>query len=118
MTPFQKRLIIGLIMLTLLSPFGIILPQIMRSGDAWGEWDIDTVKEMVGYIPEGMKRLVDIWKAPVPDYNMGGEDSTLTIQIVSYIISGLIGILITGGMIYLISKLVMKKKEEKIVIRR
>ncbi len=118
MTPFQKRLIIGLIMLTLISPLGIVLPEIMKSTDAWGEWDIDTVKEMLGYIPEGMKRLSDIWKAPLSDYNMGGEDSTLTTRLISYIISGLIGILITGGMIYLISKLVMKKKEERFVIRR
>lgn len=109
MTRFQKRLFIGLIIMALLSPIGILLPEKFNAGDAWGEWGTDTLEKLLGYVPEGLKKLSDLWKAPIPDYNLGTEDSPLIVQVVSYIISGIFGIGIVGGVIYLMSKFLVKK---------
>lgn len=110
MTAFQKRLLLFLFIIAIFTPIGIILPEIFKAGDAWGEWGIDTLKEMIGFIPDGMKKLADIWKAPVPDYSFGGEDASLTLQIVSYIVSAITGIIIVMGIIFIFAKINKKVK--------
>ncbi|MGB9711808.1 MAG: PDGLE domain-containing protein [Dissulfurimicrobium sp.] len=111
MTLFQKKLLVGLVVMAFISPIGIILPEKFKAGDAWGEWNIDTLKELVGYVPEGLRRLADIWKAPIPDYNLGGENASFAIQIWSYIVSGIIGILLVGFISYILSKIILKNHE-------
>jgi len=106
----QKRLWIGLIILALLSPLGIILPQKFNAGDAWGEWGTDTLEKLLGYVPEGLKKYSELWKAPIPDYNFGGDNATMGLQIISYIVSGILGILLTGLIAYAISKLLVKRE--------
>ncbi|GAB4423733.1 MAG: PDGLE domain-containing protein [Thermodesulfovibrionales bacterium] len=110
MTSFQKKLWIGLIIMALLSPLGIILPEKFKAGDAWGEWGTDTLEKLLGYVPEGLKKLADLWKAPIADYNLGSENSPLIIQVVSYVISGILGIAIAGFVVYIISRLLVKAK--------
>ncbi len=39
------KLWIGLAVLIVLSPLGLILPERFKAGDAWGEWGTDGVKE-------------------------------------------------------------------------
>ncbi|MDA8215250.1 MAG: hypothetical protein M0Z70_07335 [Nitrospiraceae bacterium] len=109
MTRFQKKLWIGLIIMALLSPIGILLPEKFNAGDAWGEWGADTLEKLLGYVPEGLKRLADIWKAPIADYNLGGENAPVSVQVAAYIISGILGIAIVGFVIYIISRLLIKK---------
>ena len=38
MTRFQKRLWIGLLIMALLTPLGIFLPEKFKAEEAWGEW--------------------------------------------------------------------------------
>ncbi len=111
MTRFQKKLWIGLAVMALLTPLGIYLPEKFKSGDAWGEWGADKIQELLGYVPEGLKKLSDLWKAPVPDYNFGGENAAFGVQIISYIISGIIGIAAAAVLIYLISKFLVKHEK-------
>ncbi|NTU43486.1 MAG: cobalamin biosynthesis protein [Nitrospirales bacterium] len=106
MNPFQKKLLAGLIVMAVLSPLGIVLPMLFKSGDAWGEWGTDSMEKLLGYIPAGMKRIADIWSAPVTDYNFGSESSSLTTQIVSYILSGIIGITAVACVVYLITRII------------
>ena len=80
MTKIQKKLWIGLIIMALLSPLGIILPALFSSGDAWGEWGTETLEKLLGYVPEGLKKYADLWKAPVPDYNPGGETAPVAVH--------------------------------------
>jgi cobalt/nickel transport protein len=108
MTKFQRRLWIGLFILALLTPLGIILPGKFNAGDAWGEWGTDTLEKVLGYLPEGLKRLAGLWKAPIPDYNFGGEEATSIVQAISYILSGLLGIGAVSLAVYAISRLVVK----------
>ena len=88
-----KRLWGGLILLILLSPLGLILPEIFRSGPAWGEWSLEEIEKMVGFIPEGLKKLTDLWPSPLPEYNVGGwEEKGLFHSSLGYILSGFLGV--------------------------
>ena len=108
MTKTQKKLWGGLLIMALISPLGILLPEIFNSGDAWGEWGIVTLEKLLGFVPEGLKKYAEFWKAPVSDYNFGGEESSVAVQVISYIASGIIGILLIALVIYMISKLLIK----------
>jgi cobalt/nickel transport protein len=111
MTKFQKKLWIGLAIMALLTPLGIYLPEKFKAGDAWGEWGTDKIRELLGYVPEGLNKLADFWKAPVPDYNFGGENAAMSTQVISYIISGIIGIAAVVILIYVITKFLIKHEK-------
>jgi len=108
MTKTQKKLWIGLVIMALISPLGIVMSEFFNSGDAWGEWGTDSLEKLLGFVPEGLKKYAEFWKAPVPDYNVGDDESSLTVKVISYIGSGLIGILAVVFFIYAISKVVIK----------
>lgn len=111
MTKIQKKLWIGLLIMALLSPLGILLPELFNAGDAWGEWGKDTLEKLLGFVPEGLKKYADLWKAPVPDYNFGGDGASTAVQVISYIASGILGIVVTVLVIYAISKAVMRNEK-------
>jgi cobalt/nickel transport protein len=105
------KLWIGVGVLILLSPLGLILPEHFKAGDAWGEWGVHTIKELVGYIPQGLEKLSSFWSAPIPDYAFKGwENKGLGSLSISYIASALIGILITACIILFVGKLLSKKE--------
>jgi hypothetical protein len=110
MKPYKKYLIF-LGILTLISPIGLIVPELFKAGDAWGEWSVKTVKELVGYEPVGMKKTAGVYSSPIPDYNLGKEDDPIAKRSLGYIISGVIG----AGAIVLLSwgiyKIVPRKKK-------
>jgi cobalt/nickel transport protein len=107
MKTHRKKLWIGLVILALLSPLGVILPERFRAGGAWGEWKPEELERLAGYIPGGLKRLAGLWKAPFPDYG-GSAGASATVQTLSYIASAFIGILAVAAVIYLIAKVVMR----------
>jgi cobalt/nickel transport protein len=111
MTKFDKRLWVGLLVMALLTPLGIYLPERFKAGDAWGEWGTDRLQELLGYVPEGLRKMAEFWKAPVPDYNFGGENAAFGVQVISYIMSGIIGIAVAALLIYLITKLLVKHEK-------
>jgi hypothetical protein len=108
MTKFQKKLWIGLLIMALLTPLGILLPEKFKAEEAWGEWGIDKLEKLLGYVPEGLKKLADFWKAPIPDYNFGGEGASMTLQAISYIASGLLGIGVCAFVVFMISRFMAK----------
>ncbi len=111
MTKTQKRLWTGLFIMALLSPIGILLPIWLNSGDVWGEWKAETLEKLLGFVPEGLKKYADFWNAPIPDYTFGGEQAPLAVQVISYIISGLLGILVVVFVIYVIRKIMVKNEK-------
>lgn len=111
MTKNQKKLWTGLLIMALLTPVGILLPEMFNAGDAWGEWGTDALEKLLGFVPEGLKKYSDLWKAPVEDYNFGGEESSTSVKLISYIASGIIGILVTVLVIYAISKIVIRNEK-------
>lgn len=111
MTKSQRKLWLGLFVMALLTPLGIILPQKFNAGDAWGEWGIDKLERLLGYAPEGLKRLSDIWKAPIPNYNFGGENASMTVQVISYVASGVLGIAAVGLVVFVITRFMVKNEK-------
>ena len=103
---------IGLIILIVLSPLGLFLPEHFKAGAAWGEWGAEEIKELVGYIPQGLEKLSRLWNAPIPDYAFKGwEEKGLTHLSFAYIISAILGIVITVLAIFVIGKVLVKKRD-------
>jgi cobalt/nickel transport system permease protein len=97
-----RNLIIGLLALVILTPIGLI-----ATGDPFGEWDIGTLQERVGYIPSGMSSgITNLWNTPLSDYGIAGVSAP-----VGYIISALAGVAICGGLVYV--AMIWAKKKEK-----
>jgi hypothetical protein len=110
MTTFQKKLWTGLVVMALLSPLGIFMPQYFMAEGAWGEWSSEKLKEMLGFVPAGLEKLADLWKAPIAGYNLGGEDASIWTQAVSYIVSGILGILIVGCIAYALARIIKRNE--------
>lgn len=106
------KLWIGLGVLIILSPIGIILPDRFKAGSAWGEWGADEMQKLVGYVPQGLKKLSDLWNAPMPDYAFKGwEEKGLQYLNFAYIVSAIVGILIIILVVFGIGKLLAKKDD-------
>ena len=105
-----KKLWWGLGLLILISPVGLILPEILKSGPAWGEWSLEEVERMLGFIPEGLKRVADLWPAPIPDYNLKNwEGKGMAISSLGYILSGVLGVAVIVLATFLLGKILGKK---------
>jgi hypothetical protein len=85
-----------------------MLPAYFNAGDAWGEWSAQTVKELVGYVPAGLAKYSDIWKAPLPDYDAKKADRSIIHKSGYYIVSGILGATISYIVMFLISKLIVR----------
>ena len=107
----MKKMLLGLVVLALLSPVGVILPDMFKAGSAWGEWDTNEIQKMVGFVPQGMQKVADLWKAPMPDYSFKGwEEKGLGMQSLAYVISAAVGMGIIGGIALLFGKIVKQKE--------
>jgi len=101
-----KKLWLGLAVLALLSPLGIILPEKFNAGGAWGEWGADEVGKMIGFVPQGMKKLAGTWHAPMPDYAFKGWDNlSLGMQCLAYVVAAILGIAVIAAVIMLLGKM-------------
>lgn len=96
----------------LLSPLGIIVPRLFGAGGAWGEWGLDEIVKMVGFEPAGMKRAAETWKAPLAGYAVPGQDRGLPEEGLGYLLTAVIGIAFTAGAMYILSKLLTRRKKE------
>lgn len=105
-----KILWIGIGLLILLTPIGLILPELFKTGGAWGEWGAEEVKEKIGYIPEGLKKLSELWSAPISDYAFSGWNKGIK-SYVAYILSGILGVLIVATVSYILGKVLRKRQE-------
>ena len=67
---------------------------------------------MVGYVPQGLARLGELWKAPMPDYAFKGwEEKGLTHLGFAYIVSAILGVALVVLAAWLIGKCLAKKGE-------
>ena len=101
---------IGIAVLIILSPLGLILPEHFKAGSAWGEWGADEMQKLVGYIPQGLEKLSSLWNAPLPDYAFKGwEEKGLSHLSFAYITSAILGIGIIAIVVLVIGKVLVKK---------
>jgi hypothetical protein len=107
-----NKLWLGIIILVLLSPLGLLLPERLKAQAAWGEWGIDEVNNLVGYVPRGLKKLASLWNSPLPDYAFKGwEERGLSSLSFAYIISAIVGIIVVVAVIYLLAKFLIKNEK-------
>jgi cobalt/nickel transport protein len=108
-TRLQKKLIIGLLAVALITPIGILLPEWFKSGNSWGEWSKQTIMEKMGFVPAGMEKDAKLWKAPLPDYNFSKEESSLVKKSGSYLLSGFVGIAVISLLSFSLFKFMKKE---------
>lgn len=98
-----RNLVIGLIALIILAPLGLL-----AVGETFGEWGNEELEEKIGFVPPGLEELSSIWSAPMPDYALPGMDDSMTAASVAYILSAIVGVIIGGGLLYLLGKRIAK----------
>jgi cobalt/nickel transport system permease protein len=99
-----RNLIIGLLVLIILTPLGLI-----ATGTPFGEWDASTIKDQIGYIPSGMgSGIADLWNSPMADYGIAGVNAP-----VGYILAALVGVALCGGLAYLAMRWTRKKEQSE-----
>jgi hypothetical protein len=104
------KLWIGIGLLTVLCPLGLLLPEHFRAGAAWGEWGEGEIQKLTGYIPEGLKKLASLWSAPIPDYAFKGwGERGLSDLSFAYLLSAVAGIGVTVLVVVLIGKALTRK---------
>lgn len=92
----KTRPIYGLILgLICLSPIGLL-----ATGTAWGEWNVDEVKSISGFIPKGMSRGFN-FNAMMHDYSVNGVPVAA-----GYVLSAIAGVAI----LLIIFKLINKER--------
>lgn len=99
-----KKYWYALVALIIFSPLGLL-----AQGNAYGEWSGDELKSKLGYIPEGMSRFGDRWKALLPDYSIPGSYSTFYNASLGYILCAIVALVIILTITAIIS-LLMKNK--------
>lgn len=105
----EKKLAISLLILAILTPIGLWLPEKFEAGSAWGEWSLEEVSKDIGYTPKGMEKVSNIWKALIPDYSFSNTENK-TVIILSYIASAIIGISLSILILILLGKIISKKR--------
>lgn len=106
------KLWVGLLILIVLLPLGLIIPAKLGAGSAWGEWSAQEIRQLVGYVPSGMSKLADKWKSPMPDYALKGrEDAPLRTLSLSYVLSGLIGAATVAGTAVVTGRILARRED-------
>ncbi len=96
MDKIMRNLAIGLLILVILTPLGLL-----ATGDTFGEWSNKEVREKLGFVPGGLEHLSSLWGAPLPDYALPGESSrhgTAT----AYVLSAIIGVIFCAGVLFFV----------------
>ncbi len=104
MEKIVKNFAIGLVILIILAPLGLL-----AVGETFGEWSNEEIHEKLGFVPQGLERLSSLWGAPLADYAFPNDDSQ-TGAIAAYILSGILGVAICGGLLYYAGRKIAKNK--------
>jgi hypothetical protein len=105
------KLWLGLGVLSILSPLGLYLPEKFKAGSTWGEWGADEIKNLAGYVPSGLQKLAELWKAVMPDYAFRGwEDKGLGQLSLAYIVAAVGGMALCVGLTFVLGKLLARKE--------
>jgi cobalt/nickel transport protein len=105
-----RKLWLGLFILALLSPLGLIVPAWLGARTPWGEWSNEEIGKLAGHVPSGLAKLSGIWKAPLPDYApTGREGAGLATQSLNYLASAIIGVVIVVAVSLILGRILRRK---------
>ncbi|MCX5754331.1 MAG: cobalamin biosynthesis protein [Candidatus Krumholzibacteria bacterium] len=92
---------IVLLMLAILTPLGII-----AAGGAWGEWDLDGVRERVGFVPEGMRSSASgATESPLEEYTVPGLDGSFFRKGLGTIMTAMLGAGVTALLAFAVARI-------------
>lgn len=87
------RLWLGILILAVFSPLGLLLPEYFKAVHPFGE-----------------EKIMTVWNAPIPEYSFKGQDGkTLSHLSLAYILSCVIGIIAIVITVMFIGKKLAKK---------
>jgi cobalt/nickel transport system permease protein len=97
-----RALLTVLAVMIVLVPVGLLAP-----GTAWGEWGTEQLTSRgLAFIPQGMASLSGLWSAPMSGYNLPAlKNSNL-----AYMLSGIVGTIVIGIVVWLFTMLVSARK--------
>jgi cobalt/nickel transport system permease protein len=99
-----KKYWYALIALMIFAPIGLL-----AQGTAFGEWSGDDLKAKIGFIPQGMAKLGDKWKAMLPDYSIPGYDTSFFKSALGYIFCAIVALAIILVITTIISYFIKKR---------
>ena len=86
----KKKLFLLISLIFLFVPLGLLSEY-----SAWGEWENEKYKELIGFIPEGIKNAKGVIPI-IPDYGEG--------SIFLYYVSAIIGVVMLFWIFYFLAK--------------
>lgn len=101
-----RKLWYALIVLIIFAPLGLI-----AQGTAYGEWSGEEIKAKLGYIPQGMAKFADKWKAILPGYSIPGFGTSFFKSSLGYIVCAIAALILILGITTIIS--IVKKRNNK-----
>jgi cobalt/nickel transport protein len=104
----HRKIWASLLLMAVLSPVGIFLPRIFGAGGVWGEWPAAALEKLLGYVPERLRTYSQLWRAPLSDYTFGQTGGSVLHEAITYVLSGLAGVIIVGLVVYGISRVLVK----------
>jgi hypothetical protein len=100
----EKIFFIGLIVLIVFVPLGLL-----ANGTAFGECGSDELMDKIGYVPEGVAQGEEVWKAPIPDYMISGQEDNFPHSSIGYYASAIVGMVLVAGAILLLGNILVRK---------
>jgi uncharacterized membrane protein len=98
----------ALIALIIFAPIGLL-----AQGTAFGEWSGSDLKAKIGFIPQGMAKFGDKWKAMLPDYSIPGYDTNFFKSALGYIFCAIVALVVILAVTGIISVLIKKKNTNR-----
>jgi hypothetical protein len=103
-----KRLGTAFAAIAVVAPLGLIAP-----GFAYGEGSTEDVQAAFGYVPSDLRDLSTVFSAPLSGYNVplpffSDASAPLWHAAIGYEIAGVIGVLLVGGAVYAIARLLRR----------
>ncbi len=111
MTGTVKKLWIAIGILALLSPLGLIIPALFGAGGAWGEWGLEEIRKITGFVPAGMEKLGHLWNSPMKDYAVPGQNPGAAGRGLGYLASAVIGVLLTAAVAFLVVRILERRNK-------
>ncbi|HEY3425067.1 MAG TPA: PDGLE domain-containing protein [Negativicutes bacterium] len=98
--------IIGIMII--FTPLGLL-----AEGTAWGEWGTDDLKETLGYVPQGIDKAEEGWRAIFPDYSLPLLGDMAHSEIMGYIFSAMLGAVVIYTAMLLLGKAVAGNNKQR-----
>lgn len=104
----QRKLWIGLAILIVLTPLGLL-----AEGTAFGEWASEELQKELGYVPSGIEHGENLWHSLLPDYTVAGLEGSFMHSSIGYILSAIIGIALIYIVMLALGKFMAAEEEEQ-----